>query len=115
MCPKRIEMKYVEESARYDNDTRIVLERFLKYKNICHKFEPIGKYYKNICWLNETRRKVTEDCCNRFVKDKKHYEVNFKFKSQIKKYKVCNTMPVIATQNMKPKNMFNMMEFKLKI
>lgn len=113
MCPKRIEMKYIEKSARYDNETRVVLNNFLKYKNIRHKFEPIGNYDKNICWLNETRCAVTEDCCNTFVKDKEHHEINFKYKSRIEKYKVCITMPVIAAQNMKKRNMFNMMEFKI--
>ena len=113
MCPKRIEMKYIEESTRYDNETRVVLNNFLKYENIRHKFEPIGNYYKNICWLNETRCVVTEDCCNRFVKDKEHHEINFKYKSRIEKYEVCITMPVIATQNMKKRNMFDMMEFKI--
>ena len=106
-------MKYIEKSARYDNETRVVLNNFLKYKNIRHIFEPIGNYYKNICWLNETRCAVTEDCCNTFVKDKEHHEINFKYKSRIEKYKVCITIPVIAAQNMKKRHMFNMMEFKI--
>lgn len=106
-----IEMKYIEGTARYDINTRNMLGNFLTFKNIKHKFEPIGQYYKNICWLNETRRQVTKDCCDRFVKDKQSTEINFKYKSQTEKYKVCAEMPVICTQNMKPKNMFNMMEF----
>ena len=113
MCPRRRKLEYIEESARYDNETRLVLERVLKYKNIRHKFEPIGNYYKNICWLNETRQKVTEDCCNRFVQDKEYYDINFKYKSRIEKYKVCVKMPIIATQNMKKRDMFNMMEFNI--
>ena len=113
MCPKRIEMKYVENSARYDNETRIMLNNFLKYKNPRHKFQPIGQYYKNICWLNETRRAVTKDCCERYVKNKRSCEINFKYKSQIEKYQVCIGMPLIATQNMKKRDMFNMMEFAL--
>ena len=113
MCPKRIEMKYIENSARYDNKTRIVLNNFLKYKNITHKFEPIGNYYKNTCWLNDTRRAVTEDCCNGFVENKDSYDINFKYKSRIEKYKVCENMPIIANQNMKKRDMFNMMEFKI--
>ena len=114
MCPIRVEMKYIEGSARYDNNTRIMLNNCLKYKNLKHKFQPIGQYYKNICWLNETRRRVTKDCCDRYVKNNESYEINFKYKSQIEKYKVCNGMPIIATQNMKQKNMFNMMEFQIK-
>ena len=40
MCPKRIPMKFIEGSARYDNETRIMLNNFLKYKNLRHKFQP---------------------------------------------------------------------------
>ena len=114
MCPKHIEMEYIEGSARYDQKTRCMLGNFLTYKNLKHKFQPIGKYYKNICWLNETRRKVTKECCDRFVGNWPAYEINFKYKSQIEKYKVCVGMPIICTQNMKKRNIFNMMEFEIK-
>ena len=113
-CPDHIEMKYIEKSARYDKETKVMLNNFLKYKNLRHKFQPIGNYYKNICWLNDTLRKVTEDCCNRFVENKDSYDINFKYKSRIEKHKVCENMPIIATQNMKKRDMFNMMEFKIK-
>ena len=113
MCPKRIPMKFIKGSARYDDETRIMLNNFLKYKNLRHKFQPIGQYYKNICWLNETRRAVTKDCCERYVKNKRSCEINFKYKAQIEKYKVCIGMPLIAAQNMKKRDMFNMMEFTL--
>ena len=79
-----------------------------------YEIPPFGLYYKNICWLNETRRAVTKDCCDRFIGKWPVYEINFKYKSQIEKYKVCIGMPVIATQNMKKRDMFNMMEFKIK-
>lgn len=113
MCPNRVEMKYIEGSALYDNNTKIMLNNFLKYKNLKHTFQPIGNYMKNICWLNSTRKAVTEDCCDRFVQNKESYKINFKYKSQIEKYKVCIGMPVIATQNMKKHEMYNMMEFTL--
>lgn len=106
MCPNRIEMKYIKGSARYDIETRNMLGNFLTFKNI-------RKYFKNICWLNETRRKVTKDCCDRFVENKQSCEINFKCKSQIEKYNVCVGMPVICTANMKKRNMFNMMEFTI--
>lgn len=48
MWPNRVEMKYIEGTARYDNNTRIMLNNFLKYKNLKHKFQPIGNYMKNI-------------------------------------------------------------------
>ena len=106
-------MKYIKGSARYDIETRNMLGNFLTFKNIKHKFQPIGKYFKNICWLNEARRKVTKDCCDRFVENKQSCEINFKYKSQIEKYNVCVGMPVICTVNMKKRNMFNMMEFTI--
>ena len=113
MCPDHIKMEYIEGSARYDNETRIMLNNFPKYKNLRHKFQPFGKYYKNICWLHDTRRAVTKNCCDRFVENKVSHEINFKFKSQIEKYKVCIGMPVIASQNMKKHEMYNMMEFQI--
>lgn len=113
MCSQRVELTYIEESARYDNKTRIVLNYFLKYKCIGHRFERPGIYYKTICWLNDTRRRVTEICCNRFVENKKSYEINFKYKSRIEKYKICTGMPIIATENMKKYNMYNLMEYEI--
>ena len=113
MCPGHIKMEYIKGSARYDNETRIMLNNFPKYKNLRHKFQPIGKYYKNFCWLNDTRRAVTKNCCDRFVENKVSHEINFKYKSQIEKYKLCIGMPVIATQNMKKHEMYNMMEFQI--
>ena len=80
MCPEHIKMKYIEGSARYDNETRVLLNTFLKYKILRHKLQPIGQYYKNICWLNETRRAVTKDCCDRYVENKRSCEINFKYK-----------------------------------
>ena len=113
MCPEHIEMKYIEGSARYDNETRVMLNNFLKYKNLKHKFQPIGNYMKNICWLNSTRQRVTKKCCDEFIGNWPAYEINFKYKSQIEKYKVCLKMPLIATQNLKKHEIFNMMEFTL--
>ena len=90
-----------------------MLNNFLKYKNLKHNFQPIGNYYKNICWLNDTRRAVTKGCCNKYVENKRSCEINFKYKSHVEKYKVCIGMPVIAIQNMKKRDMFNMMEFTI--
>ena len=33
-------------------------------------FGPIGHYYKNICYLNSTRKRVTKKCCGEYTKDK---------------------------------------------
>ena len=113
MCPEHIEMKYIKGSARYDNETRVMLNNFLKYKNLKHKLQPIGNYMKNICWLNSTRQRVTKKCCDEFIGNWPAYEINFKYKSKIEKYKVCLKMPLIATQNLKKHEIFNMMEFTL--
>lgn len=84
MCPHQRELQYIEKSARYDGKTRQLLEDFLNNKRLARHpktFNPPKKLYKNICWLNDTRRRVTESCCNRFVENKKSYEINFKYKS----------------------------------
>ena len=47
------------------------------------------------------------------MENKRSCEINFKYKSQVEKYEVCKGMPVIATQNMKKRDMFNMMEFTI--
>ena len=40
MCPRRIEMKYIEENALYDPQTRDLLTKFLKSDSIKHQFDP---------------------------------------------------------------------------
>lgn len=50
MCPNRVEMKYIKGAVRYDQQTRCMLGNFLTFKNLKHKFQPIGHSYKNICW-----------------------------------------------------------------
>ena len=113
MCPKRIEMKYIEGSTRYDKKTKTILDNFLKYKNLRHKFQPIGDCYKNICYTNKTRRRVTKNCCEKFVQERDSHEVNFMYDSNIEKYEVCVSMPIIATTNMKKYEMFNVVEFEI--
>ena len=41
MCPRRVEMKYIEEYARYDPQTRDLLTKFLKSGSIKHQFQPL--------------------------------------------------------------------------
>ena len=79
MCPERVKLEYIEGCSRYDTKTREKLTKFLKTGKIQPEFPAIGKYYKNICYPNKTRRTVTEICCNEFVKNKKHNVVNFKY------------------------------------
>lgn len=113
MCPRIAEMKYIEGSTRYDKETKTILDNFLKYKNLRHKFKPFGEYYKNICYTNKTRRRVTAECCAKFVQEKDSHDVNFLYDSNIEKYNVCVCMPVIATTNKKKYEMYNMMDFEI--
>lgn len=71
MCPNRVKLEYIEGCSRYDTQTRDMLTRFLNKGKVRPEFPAIGKYYKNIFYLNKTRKIVTETCCNEFVKDKK--------------------------------------------
>lgn len=113
MCPGRVQLEYIEGYSRYDTKTRDTLAKFLKTGKVQPQFPAIGKYLKNICYLNKTRRTVTEICCNEVVKDKKHYEVNFKYNGKTEHYKVAVGMPILVTKNLKQHSMFNMMEFKI--
>lgn len=67
MRPRRIQMKYIEENARYDIQTRDLLTEFLKSGKLNHKFESPQDSYHNICYLNKTRRRITQECCNRYT------------------------------------------------
>ena len=60
------------------------------------EFPAIGKCYKNMCYLNKTRKIVTETCCNEFVKGQKHFEVKFKHTGKMELYKVAVDMPVFV-------------------
>ena len=78
------------------------------------KLQPIeNSLYKNICYLNSTRIKISNECCNRFTKNEEYKTVDFSYNNKKESYKVCKGMPVIATQNLKDKNIFNTMEFTI--
>ena len=112
MCPRIETLQYIEKSCRYDKQTHEMLKTFLKHSKISTYFQPIDKkLYKNICYLNSTRIKVNAQCCDQFTKDKRYETVEFKFDNKKETYKVCQNMPVLATTNMKDKNIFNTMEF----
>ena len=98
MCPRRVEMKYIEEYARYDPQTRDLLTKFLKSGSIKHQFDPPKDSYHNICYLNKRRRHVTQECCNRFTENKEYYEIDFKYQGHREKYKVAAGMPMLVTQ-----------------
>ena len=112
MCPKIKTLQYIKKSCRYDKQTHEVLEQLLKHWKVSAHFETIDKeLYKNICYLNSTRVKVNTDCCDRFVKDKKYETIDFKYDNKKESYKVCEGMPILATQNLKDKEIYNTMEF----
>ena len=54
------------------------------FNNEVYMFEDYNqndKFYKNICYLNSTRRKITHDCCERFIKEfsKRFVPIEFKY------------------------------------
>lgn len=95
------------------NKTRDMLAKFLKTGKVLPEFAGIGNYYKNICYLNKTRRIATKLCCDKFVKNKKHFGLNFKYDGRVEYYNVAKDMPVFVTQNLKKEDIYNMMEFKI--
>jgi len=112
MCPRIETLQYIEKSCRYDKLTPEMLKTFLKHGKISTYFQPIDqKLYKNICYLNSTRIRVNAQCCDQFTKDKRYETVEFKYDNKKETYKVCKNMPVLATQNIKDKGIFNTMEF----
>ena len=114
MCPERETLQYIEKSCRYDKKTHEMLDKFLKHGKISTYFEPVDKkLYKNICYLNSTRIKVTQECCERFIKEnnRSYTTVNFKYNGGKESYPVCKGMPILATQNINDKQVFNTMEF----
>ena len=113
MCPNIKTLEYITTCSRYDDKTYKMLSTFLKHGTVNHYLNPIGEFNKNICYLNKTRISVNSQCCDRFVQGKKHMTVNFKYNGGTESYKICEGMPFIATTNIKEKEVFNMMEFKL--
>ena len=112
MCPKKVTLKYIEESSRYDKKTHTILDSFLEKGKLAKNFTPIDKkLYKNICYLNKTRIEVNKRCCDKFAEDKEYEEVVFKYNDKHEEYKVCVGMPVMATENLKDHEIFNTMEF----
>ena len=90
-----------------------MLSTLLKRGKVSAYFKPIGKYNKNICFLNTTRKAVNESCCERFVEGRDFATVQFKYNGGRESYKICKGMPLLATQNLKDDGVFNTMEFKL--
>ena len=99
MCPKRVEMKYIPGAVCYDIQTRDLLAKVLKSGTVEHKFEPRIPSYYNICYLNSTRKKITEKCCDMFVENRNYHEVDFKYQRVLECYDVCTGMPLLVTKS----------------
>ena len=116
MCPRIKTLQYIEKSCRYDKQTHTMLDKFLKHGKVSAYFTPIDKtLYKNICYLNSTRIRVNTECCDRFVKGERYEMIDFKYNGKKETYKVCQNMPLLATQNLKDREIYNTMELLLKI
>jgi len=112
MCGNVEILQYIEKTGRYDKQTNEMLTKFLKHSKDSAYFQPIDKkLYKNICYLNTTRIKVNTECCNQFTKGKRYVTVDFKYDNKKETYRVCKNMPVLATQNIKDKDIFNTVDF----
>ena len=74
------------------------------------------KYRHGLNLLNETRKRINKECCERFIKqyNKRFVIVEFTYDNKKEKYDVCEGMPVFATRNIKDKNVFNTMQFVIK-
>ena len=85
--------------SRYDTQTRDLLTKFLSTGTISHQFQPKKPSYHITCYFNETRRGVTEACCNRFTKDKYYHEIKFNYQGKTEQYKVAVGMHFLATKH----------------
>lgn len=56
-------------------------------------------------------KKIYTYCCNQFTKDKIYKTVEFKYDNKKETYKVYQNLPILATQNIKDKGIFNTMVF----
>ena len=114
MCPQTIQLEYIRDVSQYDDKMNHLLDEFLKSGMTKHIFKPINaNIMKHICYLNKTRRKINNKCCDMFIKGKDYQEIRFIYSNKSEIYKVYSGMPIIATRNMKEHGIFNMMEFEI--
>ena len=114
MCPETIEKKYIEKSARYDKKTFKMLTKFRKNGRITESFDQHTDIRVNICYLNSTRIAINQMCADAFTKGKGHVTVRFLYAGRPETYKVCDEMPVICTDNMKDRKMYNSQHYTIK-
>ena len=63
--------------------------------------------------MNDTRKKVTDVCCKRFIKEnnKEAIAIDFSYNNKRETCEVSEEMPILAKQNKKDKDIFNTIEF----
>ena len=114
MCPNTIELKYIEESARYDKKTFDMLTNCLQTGRLNQKLANYTNTFVNICYFNSTRKEFNKICFDAFCEGKNHLKINFSYNGSKKEYKVCPGTPVICIDNMKDRGMFNSQQFTIK-
>ena len=114
MCPNTIELKYIEESARYDKKTFDMLTNFLQTGRLNQKLANYTDTFVNICYFNSTRKEINKMCSDAFCEGTNHLKINFSYNGSKEEYKVCAGTPVICIDNMKDRGMFNSQQFTIK-
>ena len=114
MYPNIIELKYIEESTRYDKKTYDMLSNFLATGRLNQKLANYMDTFVNICYFNSTRIEVNKMCSDAFCEGKNHLKINFSYNGCKGEYKVCAGTPVTCTDNMKDRSLFNSQQFTVK-
>lgn len=97
MISEYITLPYIEATARYDTITKNILTSFLKTGKLTHKFpEPQTPHLINMCYLNNTRKRVLSQLCTTGE------SIDFRYQNQRETYKINKDTPMIATANIKP-------------
>ena len=113
-CSDTIELKYIEESARYDRKNNMS-SNFLTTGQIKDKIGNMVGSYVNICYHNNTQIDVNKLCSDAFCEGKPCTTVKFNYNGQKEVYKVCADTPVICIDNIKDQRMFNSQQFTIKM
>ena len=113
MCPTQVKMKNKPECSRYDTQTKEFLDKFLQTYKIEETMPAPLLSYTNICYLNKTRRRITNDCYYRSSAGRDSMLVRFRYQGRLEKSTVSTDMPLLVTKNMRQLNLFNNQECKI--
>ena len=114
MCCEINTLKYIKESARYDEKTYNMLSNFLKTGQIKDKLGNCVNTDVNICYYNSTRKVINKSCSNAFSEGKPYTNINSMYNGKKGSYKVCTDTPVICIDNLRDRGMFNSQQFTIK-